>query len=214
MSRRFKWITGTVAAIFCLALLILAGAWRLGLLPLLFPPPAPGWPTHTSTESANPPTESGAGAGVGNAQTQPSTGQYSGSTAEGTAGAPGESVPSTGDQLQQQIESRYVTRLRNLAGGYESRLSGLVGTAYNEYQADKKQGKKISVMALAGKYIAEGNGLEKQCDSQFYAVLDDFKAELRRNNLPLDTAVRAQQEYEYAKASRKKAILSAAAKMI
>ena len=44
--------------------------------------------------------------------------------------------------------------------------------------------------------------------------MNQFKAELQSNGLPLTTALQAQQVYEYDKAVRKRAILTAAAKMI
>ena len=48
MSRSSKWITGIAATIFCLAVLAVAGIWRLGLLPLLLPPPLPPQPVPGS----------------------------------------------------------------------------------------------------------------------------------------------------------------------
>lgn len=202
MTKSVRYITSTIAVILGLALLALAGAWRLGLLPLLFPPPVPAVPFHTAEQDNNP-----APGGEHRQTQQPSDNNN-------TGGAPEGSAPSTTDQPRQQIESYYIARLRNLTGGYEGRLNGLVGEAFNEYRSAKKQGRKISVPAMAGKYISQGTALEKQCDAQFYQSLDEFKAELQRNNLPLDTAIRAQQEYEYAKASRKREILAAAARAI
>jgi hypothetical protein len=62
--------------------------------------------------------------------------------------------------------------------------------------------------------VSEGSALEKQCDTQFYAILDEYETDLRNNNLQLDTAIKAKQEYESAKVNREKELLSAAAKMI
>jgi uncharacterized protein YaaR (DUF327 family) len=136
-----------------------------------------------------------------------------------TPGSNATNGPATDDlttksQLQQEIESRYTTEMQNLAKSYENRLNALLSEAYTEYTTDKKQGKAVSVTALAGKYVTMGNALEKQSDDEFYAVLAQFEAELQSNGLPLTTAIRAQQVYEYDKAIRKKEILTAAAKMI
>jgi hypothetical protein len=217
MTRGMKWIVSFAAVILSFAVLALVSAWSLGLLPLLFPPSsllqpdeAGGWGGITSLFGTNSPQAQSPGSS--NAAGDQNTGAPR-SPAPGTVQSPSNSGAS-GDQLRQQIENSYITRLQNLAGGYEGRLNGLVGQAYNEYESAKKQGKDVSVVAIAGKYYAQGNALEKQCDAQFYPLLNEFKAELQKNGLPLDKANQTQQAYEYAKASRKKALLSAAAKMI
>ncbi len=128
----------------------------------------------------------------------------------GSAGIPNSNQP----LLQQQIEARYIARLQKIAGGYEGRLYGLVGQAWNEYITAKKQGQNISVISLARKYMAAGTALEKQCDAEFYATLDEFRTELLKNSLPLDTVIQAQREYERVKAARKRHILTAAAKLL
>lgn len=117
------------------------------------------------------------------------------------------------NQLQRQIEAYYLSRLQRIAASYESRLNALIGEAAVEYKSAQQQG-KLSVLSLARKYYASGSSLESRCDAEFYAVLDEFKTELRKNSLPLDTARQAQAAYERAKAARKKQMLSSAAKFL
>jgi len=233
MSKSIKWTTGISITILCLALLALAAIWHLGLLPLLLPPPPPLQPLQTSEgETVQPsgeiylsqPASSTKSDQLDNSQpeakvtpthdTTPSGGAMSSGHGAGATNAPAADDWVRKSQLQQEIEARYTTRMQNLAKSYEDQLNALVSEAYNEYAADKKLGKPVSITALASKYVLMGNALEKQSDDQFYALLAQFKAELQSNGLPLSTATRAQQVYEYDKAIRKKEILTAAAKMI
>lgn len=229
MTKAARWITSIGAFLIVLALIIVVGAWRLGLLPLFFPPPAPaGTVQNTTTGTGLPPagtyiqqqqpSKTGAETDVDNTDKQQTSLSAPGITTINNSGSatglPEDSAQLTKDQLQQQIDDYYTARLQNLAASYESRLNGLISEAFNEYQSDKNQGKDVSVAAMAFKYMSEGNALEKQCDAQFYPLLDEFEADLRKNNLPLDAAIKAKQEYESAKVNRKKELLSAAAKMI
>jgi hypothetical protein len=218
-----RWITGISITILCLAVLALAGIWRLGLLPLLLPPQQPP-PTLQASEGETmmPSGEIYLSPPAINQNDHTANSQPEGTLAPPASMTPGSNAtngPATDDlttksQLQQEIESRYTTEMQNLAKSYENRLNALLSEAYTEYTTDKKQGKAVSVTALAGKYVTMGNALEKQSDDEFYAVLAQFEAELQSNGLPLTTAIRAQQVYEYDKAIRKKEILTAAAKMI
>jgi hypothetical protein len=216
MAKTAKWVTSIGAVVLGLALIILVGVWRLGLLPLLFPPPAPIGTAQTGIQNNGPavgtqqpqqPSKTSTGA-----DQSPSTSGIT--TLNSTAGPPENTAQLTKDQLRQQIDDYYTAKLQSLGDSYESQLNGLVSEAFNEYQADKKQGKDVSLAAMAFKYISEGNALEKQCDVQFDALLGEYEADLRKNNLPLDTAIKAKQEYESAKANREKELLSAAAKML
>jgi hypothetical protein len=147
-------------------------------------------------------------------QSQSASGITTLNNADSAAGPPESTAQLTKDQLQKQIDDYYTARLQSLGESYESQLNGLVGEAFNEYQSDKKQGKDVSLAAMAFKYMSEGSALEKQCDAQFNALLDEYEADLRKNNLSLDTAIKAKQNYESAKANREKELLDAAAKMI
>jgi hypothetical protein len=209
MARTARWVKSIGAVILGLALISAVGIWRLGLLPLFFPPPpavgtTQNAPIETGTPSAGAyiqqPSKAGAGTDTGNTDRQQTPLSAPVVTTMNSATTiPQGSSQLTRDQLQQQIDDYYSARLQNLAGGYESKLNGLVGEAFFEYQSDKKQGNDISLTTLAFKYISEGSALEKQCDAQFYPLLDEFEADLRKNNLPLDTAITAKQEYESAK---------------
>jgi hypothetical protein len=220
MSKTSKWFTGIAAVILCLALLALAGVWRLGLLPLLLPPPLPLQPQISQGEIVQPSGEiylSKPGSTSTNSQPEDLSNLYPGTIPGGSKTAPDSPAPdawTSKSQLQQEIEGQYINRLESLSKSYEDRLNTLEGEAYNDYITDKKQGHPVSAMVLAGKYIPMGNALEQQCDDQFYALLNQFKTVLQNNGLPQSTAIRAQQVYEYDKAIRKKAILTAAARMI
>ena len=134
-------------------------------------------------------------------------------TPKGTPGAPGGAGLSSSFSSSQEIEAYFITRLNIIGRYYEGRLNGLLGLAWNEYGAAQKLNGKVSAFSLAPKYIAAGNALEKECDQEFYAVLAEFKAEMRKNSFPLDKAFAAQREYERAKAARKKQIFRRAAKL-
>lgn len=216
MTRTGRWITSLGAVVLGLALLAFVGAWRLGLPVLLSPLASIGTPLTDILNSGPAP-----GTGFSGSTEQPQQSSKTGTQADQSPSTLGSvAIPTwnstqlTKDQLRQQIDDYYTARLQNLAASYESRLNGLVSEAFNEYQSDKNQGKDVSVVAMAFKYMSEGNALEKQCDAQFYPLLDEFEADLRKNNLPLDAAIKAKQEYESAKVNRKKELLSAAAKMI
>ncbi|GAB6274985.1 MAG: hypothetical protein STSR0004_18500 [Peptococcaceae bacterium] len=135
-------------------------------------------------------------------------------TPEGSAGAPPKATAGRSFSSRQEIEAYFSTRLNIICRYYEGRLNGLLGLAWNEYQAAQKQKERISTVSLAPKYISAGNALERECDQEFYAVLSDFKAELRKNSFPLDKAFEAQREYKKAKAARKKQIFHTAAKLL
>ena len=227
------------ALIFGLSLLIFAGIWHRGLLsPALFPPAflerASSWlekdsakPLRSLPESTTPFREQKEPSG-----NKENSAEITGETAEETiekapAGTSGEAsggtsksaagTPNTPEKapvpLRQEIEVYYITKLRTTCGSYEGRLNSLISSALGEYTAARRQGQKVSAVSLARKYVAAGNALERECDAEFYAILADFKAELRKNSFPLDKTWEAQREYERAKAAYKKQILSSASKL-
>jgi hypothetical protein len=234
-SRWGVWFAGSAAATLVLALLALAGAWRLGLLPLLFPPPEALQPSGAGGGMApgltSLPPAGTLGADAGNGQQEgrlPLPGKtltygaaYGTDVPEGT-GVAGQGSGQENSQagaaekyaLRHEIEQHYIDILSTLGGTYQYRLNRLVQQAYDEYRADQQQGKSAPALALARKYLPLGEALERQCDRQFYAELAQFKGELRNNDLPLDTANLAQRIYEYDKAARKKEIMLQAAKLI
>jgi hypothetical protein len=226
MTKPARWITSIASVILGLVLIIGVGAWHLGLLPLFFPPPAPPGAQNTTAETGLTPPgtyiqqqqSSKTGAAVNDSDKQPAPLSASGIATLNSSGSvdvlPEDSSQLARAQLQQQIDTYYGGKLQNLAEGYEDKLNSLVGEAFSEYQSDTKQGKDASVAAMAFKYISQGNALEQQCDAQFYPLLAEFEADLQKNNLPLDTAIKAKQTYEAAKINRKRELLSAAAKLI
>ncbi|HAG08846.1 MAG TPA: hypothetical protein DCK87_04685 [Desulfotomaculum sp.] len=151
--------------------------------------------------------------GVTKERTTPTPGESTAETPKGTPGAPGGAGLSSSFSSSQEIEAYFITRLNIIGRYYEGRLNGLLSLAWNEYGAAQKLKGKAATFSLAPKYIAAGNALEKECDQEFYAVLAEFKAEMRKNSFPLDKAFAAQREYERAKAARKKQIFRRAAKL-
>lgn len=230
------------ALIFGLSLLIFAGVWHTGLFsPTLFPPAflerASSWlekdnakSLGSAPESATPFREQKEPFGnkensaektgeIGEITEEKiektpagTSGEISGGTSKSAAGTPNtpENAPVP---LRQEIEVYYITKLRTTCGSYEGRLNSLISSALGEYTAARRQGQKVSAVSLARKYVAAGNALERECDAEFYAILADFKAELRKNSFPLDKTWEAQREYERAKAAYKKQILSSASKL-
>lgn len=214
-----------------LPLLFLAGLRWAGLLPpvdALRPAPGKegGKPLFLPPEAWTPwaeqekkPAQTGIGEAAGESSGE-AAGEPPAKTPWGAAGAPdapgpdalGNAPANVPSPLRREIEARYIARLEAICSYYEGKLNTLVGSAWNEYSTARMQGQKISAVNLAGKYLAAGNTLEKECDREFYAVLADFRSELRKHSLPLDKTYEAQREYERAKAARKRQILSAAAK--
>jgi hypothetical protein len=158
-------------------------------------------------------TNKGNGEEIPREKTKETSRETPANTPESFAGTPPEATTDKSFSSRQEIEAYFTTRLMVICGYYEGRLNSLLGSTWNEYHTAQKQGQKISAVSLAQKYIAAGNALERECDQEFYAVLTDFKAELRKNSFPLDKALEAQREYEKAKAARKKQIFHHAAKL-
>jgi len=229
-SRR-RWLLVLLVLLVGLPALAWAGARSLGLVPpagvlagtvldrlsgrepvVLFP----GGDGAAGTDAGAPGSAPGSAAGAahfggGGAAAVPGAGAGGAAVLDPQALLTGNPAGTAGKSAgQRAIEAAYIARLQAVAGGYQGRLNALVGAAWNEYLADRRQGKKVSVLALAGKYITAGNNLEAQCDAQFYAVLDQFEAALRANGYPPDTAVQARQAYEQAKAARRRELLSRA----
>lgn len=208
----------TLAAVIVIGipLLFFCAVWRLGLLPLLLYHPyadnsgprlilSPAGPGHELPSPSSPAGEAG----------PDNPGKTTRETAYLSGGV---SLPNDWYEgkplLQQQIETRHISRLQNIALNFEGKLNNLVGAAWSEYTTAQKKDQSIPLLPLARKYISAGSALESQCDGQFYAALKNFEAELRKNSLPLDTTKIARQEYEWGKAARKKQILSTAAELL
>jgi len=158
MTRTARWITFISAVVIGLALTILIGAWCLGLLPLLFPHPAPIATVQTAIQNNDPAPvatyqQQPSKTATGTAQSPSAFGKTTLSSAGNAAGLQKNSAQPTKDQLQKQIDDYYTAKLQSLGKSYESQLNGLVSEAFSEYQSDKKQGKDISVAAMAFRYM-------------------------------------------------------------
>ncbi|HCJ79859.1 hypothetical protein DK28_0203420 [Peptococcaceae bacterium SCADC1_2_3] len=189
-----------------LSLLVFAGLRIVGLLPFIDSTPQ-GEQEKLSAKKGN-------GEEIPREKTKETSRETPANTPEGFAGTPPETTAGKSFSSRQEIEAHFTTKLMIICRYYEGRLNSLLGSTWNEYHTAQKQGQKVSVVSLAKKYIAAGSALERECDQEFYAVLTDFKAELRKNSFPLDKALEAQSEYEKTKAARKKQIFHTAAKNI
>jgi len=188
-----------------LLLLVFAGLRTVGLLPFN--------DSMSQGEQEKLSANKGNGEEIPGEKTKETSGETPANTPEGFAGTPPKATTGRSFSSRQEIEAYFTTRLMVICGYYEGRLNSLLGSTWNEYQTAQKQGQKISAVSLAQKYTAAGSVLERECDQEFYAVLNDFKVELRKNSFPLDKALEAQREYEKAKTARKKQIFHNATKL-
>lgn len=115
---------------------------------------------------------------------------------------------------EKQIEAYYTQKLSAVASGYRQKLNSLEAEGISEYNKVREKKEKASLVGLALKYISAGRALEAQCDAEINPILNEYKAELRKNSLPEYAAENAEKEYKKAKAAREKQILSSAAKYI
>ena len=129
------------------------------------------------------------------------------------SGAAGGKATDASDK-EKEIDEYYTQKLRTVASGYQQQLNSLVAAGWSEYEKVRANKEEKTLIGLARKYLSAGHALEAQCDAEFYPILDEYKAELKKNSLPLNAAVNAGREYESSKAARKKQILSSAAKYI
>lgn len=108
---------------------------------------------------------------------------------------------------QETIVKKYLPRFESLEAVSSGRLDALYNSAVQEYHQQKSSG-TLDRTVLARKYIQAAGMLEKNVDSSFYSSLNEMKAELQSNNLPTDIVEEIAKEYEKAKASQKRKLLS------
>ena len=104
------------------------------------------------------------------------------------------------------IVANYSPAFESLQDQAMNRLDDLLATALEEYYAQERAG-TVDRFKLTNKYIQAGRILENNVDATFYSLLDEMKAELERNNLPLARATEISDTYEKAKADKKRELL-------
>ena len=110
-----------------------------------------------------------------------------------------------GDDLD-SIVANYRPAFESLQDQAMNRLDDLLATAMEEYYAQERAG-TVDRFKLTNKYIQAGRILEDNVDTTFYSLLDEMKAELERNNLPLDVTTEISNTYEEAKTDKKRELL-------
>ena len=104
------------------------------------------------------------------------------------------------------IVANYTPAFESLQDQAMKRLDDLLATALEEYYAQEQSG-TVDRFKLTNKYIQAGRILEDNVDATFYGLLDEMKAELEGNNLPLDVTTEISNTYEEAKADKKRELL-------
>jgi hypothetical protein len=110
-----------------------------------------------------------------------------------------------GDDLD-SIVANYRPAFESLQDQAMNRLDDLLATALEEYYEQERSG-TVDRFKLTNKYIQAGRILEGNVDATFYSLLDEMKAELEGNNLPLDVTTEISNTYEEAKADKKRELL-------
>lgn len=105
------------------------------------------------------------------------------------------------------IKREYTTALNKLRDSYQKEINRLIKCAKEDYLAVKSGQKDVAVSKLTVEYLKLGQALEKDCDSNFYRIMDAMREDLNSNDLPLDLASQAEQEYEDQKSRTRKEIL-------
>jgi hypothetical protein len=111
---------------------------------------------------------------------------------------------------ESRIDVVYLAELNRIGRYYQGQLNALVSQAYQSYLAVKDGKSHTPLLTLAGEYMGKGEALQKESDTQFYSVLDQYKAALQKAGLPTTYEQRAATDYETAKAAERRKILSAA----
>lgn len=111
---------------------------------------------------------------------------------------------------ESQIDEHYLAQLNGIGQYYQGRLNALVGQAYASYLAVKEGKSKTPLLSLMGRYVGEGETLQRDSDTQFYGVWNQYVAALTAAGLPTTYADRAKADYVTAEAAEKNRILSAA----
>ena len=106
------------------------------------------------------------------------------------------------------IEKNYKKALNNLSDAYLKEINRLIKCAKEDYLTAKNGHKDTSVSKLALEYFKLGQSLEKDCDRNFYRIMDAMKNDLSSNNLPLDMADQAEQAYKEQKSQARKEIMA------
>lgn len=106
------------------------------------------------------------------------------------------------------IENGLRAKLIALQSEYTGKLNRLVGQAKAEYVQICSGKTRIGLDELARKYISIGSALESQCDARVYAAIAYAENQLVYYNYESSIPNQAREQYQTAKAQRRKAMLS------
>ncbi|MDK2920349.1 MAG: hypothetical protein PWQ37_3082 [Candidatus Petromonas sp.] len=130
-----------------------------------------------------------------------------------SSGEQEESLNLTSEEIEGKITQKYTVLFTNLRKKYEAKINDLIAQAKNEYFSLPEEERDAAKLKLGLKYLKLGKALEEECDKEFYALLDNMKAELKENNLGKDAANKAEKIYKEEKSERRKTLLSKAMKI-
>ncbi len=107
-----------------------------------------------------------------------------------------ESTPVQSDGNLQDL----LARVYLLRSGFNGRIDGLIAQGKADYVASKGKESKLSI---AQRYLAQGNALEAECDSQMEALIAQIEAEVQRTGGDSSLSNEIRSAYEAEKEAKK-----------
>lgn len=109
-----------------------------------------------------------------------------------------------------QIKQKYMPTIKDLETQANNNLDSLIGKAFSEYQAKKKNGEKISFGYFYNKYMNAALQLESSTDAVFNSIVTIVEKDLEENGFDKGHAQSLRDEYEAAKEARRSSLLNKA----
>lgn len=103
------------------------------------------------------------------------------------------------------LVSDYNNKFEAMQADYESKLNNLISAGYEEFKSGD-----VSTMQLANKYINEGSKLEKECDANFNAMVQEMEKELKSNGHDTSIIKDLKDYYDSFKSSKKSQLMAKA----
>src|SRR5690606_8731231 len=98
-----------------------------------------------------------------------------------------------------QIKQKYMPTIKDLETQANNNLDSLIGKAFSEYQAKKKNDEKISVGYFYNKYMNAALQIESSTDAVFNSIVTIVEKDLEENGFDKGHAQSLRDEYEAAK---------------
>lgn len=118
----------------------------------------------------------------------------------GTTGTPGVTEPEQKPTVA-NIKDKYASSFSALQSQAESKLSGLIGLAKEEYSNKKGNGESVSFGYLYNKYMAAASGMEASTDAAFESLMGVVESDLENNGFNKSYASSFRDDYEATKES-------------